>query len=437
MDTKGHQETKKEGEMTSSFIEEVRWRGMVKDITPHTLQHFKDAPAGYIGFDPTATSLHIGNLAAIMLLKQLQLHGHKPIILLGGFTGMIGDPAGKSAERKFLSEETLQHNLHALRSQFEKFLDFDDHPAAAETVNNDDWLKNFSLKTFLRDVGKLASVNQMMAKESVKKRIESENGISFTEFSYQLLQAYDFYWLHEHKACRLQMGGSDQWGNITSGLDLIRRMTGKEAFAITCPLITKADGGKFGKTEEGNIWLDPVLTSPYKFYQYWLNVDDSLISQLLRTFTLLSRDEIVELEREAINNPNLVKRALADDMTKRVHSSSECLRVSRASELLFGKASFSDFEQTDENTLKYLFEDLPQVHISRLELESKDVATVVSLTFNISKGEARRLLLQRGITINEKSATLKDSLRHDYMLLKNQYLLVRKGKQYGIVQVIN
>ncbi|GAB4403057.1 MAG: tyrosine--tRNA ligase [Microscillaceae bacterium] len=423
--------------MPQNFVAELRWRGMVQDLMPETEAYLlAHITPGYVGFDPTADSLHIGNLVPIMLLTHFQRAGHKPIALIGGATGMIGDPSGKSKERNLLSEETLRHNVAAIRRQLEKFLVFDQSPTGAELVNNYDWYQDFKLLDFLRQVGKHLTVNYMMAKDSVKNRMgEGSEGISFTEFSYQLFQGYDFYYLYQQHACRLQMGGSDQWGNITTGTELIRRMAGGSAFALTCPLLTKSNGEKFGKSEAGNVWLDAAKTSPYKFYQFWLNVSDEDLPRLLRFFTLLDQDQIAELE--ARQNPVEVKKILAQDITARVHSAEAAQKAASASNLLFGKASLEDFEATDEATLAEVFEGVPQKVYSRAQYE--EIGSTIDLlaeTTESSKGEIRRMIKNNGISINQQKLSPEQAEKApDFTLLKAQYLLAKKGKQFFLVKI--
>jgi tyrosyl-tRNA synthetase len=413
-----------------NFIEELTWRGMVHDVMPGTEEQLnKEATAGYVGFDPTAASLHIGNLATIMLLVHLQRAGHRPIALVGGATGMIGDPSFKAAERTFLSEEVLLHNQEGIRRQLAQFLDFSDGPHAAELVNNYDWFKGIGFLQFLREAGKHLTVNYMMAKDSVKKRLET--GLSFTEFSYQLLQGYDFYHLYKTKGVRLQMGGSDQWGNITAGTELIRRKEGGEAFALTTPLVTKADGTKFGKSESGNVWLDPAMTSPYKFYQFWRNVADSEIGRLLRVFTLFDQAHIQALEGDP--NPNNAKLALAEEITTRVHGAEATGKAIQASNLLFGKATLDALQNTDEQTLLEVCEGVPQIRISRDTLSgAKDVTELLSVATESqifpSKGEARKMIQGGGVSIN-KTKVEKPEQPVDFALLQEKYLLVQKGKK--------
>jgi tyrosyl-tRNA synthetase len=423
-----------------NFIEELSWRGMIHDVMPGTEQYLnKYMSAGYIGFDPTAASLHIGNLATIMLLKHFQLAGHKPIALVGGATGMIGDPSGKSAEREFLSEDSLKQNQVSIKKQLEKFLDFNAGANGAEIVNNYDWFRNISFLDFLREAGKHLTVNYMMAKDSVKKRLET--GISFTEFSYQLLQGYDFFYLYKHKNVRLQMGGSDQWGNITAGTELIRRKDGGEAFALTAPLVTKADGTKFGKSESGNVWLDASLTSPYQFYQFWLNVSDEDATKLIRVYTLLDKPTIESLEAEHAQAPHirLLQKALAKEVTTMVHSEEEFNKAVEASEILFGKGTTATLQSLDETTLLAVFEGVPQVEIKREALQT-DIASFLSshtqsLIFS-SKSEARRMVNGGGVSINKvKVENTEQPMNFD--LLQEKYLIVQKGRRnYYLVKVI-
>jgi tyrosyl-tRNA synthetase len=418
-----------------NLVEELKWRGMLHDMTPDTEKQLnKEMTAGYIGFDPTAASLHIGNLAAIMLLVQLQKAGHKPFALVGGATGMVGDPSGKSEERKFLDEDVLKYNQACIKKQLEKFLDFDCGENSAEMVNNYDWFKEIGFLAFLRDVGKHLTINYMMSKDSVQKRLET--GISFTEFSYQLLQGYDFYWLFKNKNVKLQMGGSDQWGNITTGTELIRKKDGGDAFALTTPLLTRADGQKFGKSESGNVWLDAGMTSPYKFYQFWLNVADTDLPKLLRVFTLWDKG-IIEI---ADNEPdkNKVKRDLAKDLTVRIHSESDYEQAVKASELLF-KGTLDDFQHTDEKVLGEIFEGVPQVNISKENYaNTPNVVDLLSVATDsqifASKGEAKRMIKEGGVSINKEK--VNETTPMEFSLLKDQYLLVQKGKKsYFLVSI--
>jgi len=424
-----------------SFVDELRWRGMIHDVTPGTAEQLeKEMTTAYVGIDPTADSLHIGHLVSIMMLKHFQLGGHKPLALVGGATGMIGDPSGKSEERNLLSEDLLRHNQECIKVQLLKFLDFDaSKPNHAEIVNNYDWMKEFSFLAFLREVGKHLTVNYMMAKDSVQKRLET--GLSFTEFTYQLVQGYDFLHLYENKNCKLQMGGSDQWGNILTGTELIRRKAGGEAFAVTCPLITKADGGKFGKTEKGNIWLDPEKTSPYAFYQFWLNCSDEDSKKYIRIFTLFSQEGITALELQHEQAPHLraLQKALARDLTLRVHGEAEYDQAVQASEILFGKGTTETLRQLDEKTLLGVFEGVPQSEILRTELEAGiGMVDFLSEKTGIfpSKGEARRMLKDGGVQVNKEKA-LEETIVTSAYLLNNNYLLAQKGKKnYFLVKVV-
>ena len=418
--------------MKTNFVEELRWRGMIHDMMPGTEEQLnKEMTVAYVGIDPTADSLHIGHLVSIMMLKHLQAAGHKPIALVGGATGMIGDPSFKSAERKLLTTEEIQHNVEGIRKQLSKFLDFDNGENAAEMLNNYDWMKDYLFLDFIRDVGKHITVNYMMAKDSVKKRMET--GISFTEFSYQLLQGYDFLTLYRKKGCKLQMGGSDQWGNITTGTELIRRMEGGEAFALTCPLITKADGTKFGKTEGGNVWLDPEKTSPYKFYQFWLNCSDEDSVKYIRIFTLLSKEEIEALEAEHAQAPHLrvLQKALAKDITVRVHSQKDYEQAVAASEILFGKGTTEQLQQLDKDTIASVFEGVPQFTIAKSKVEAGiDVVDLLAVETNVfaSKGEIKRALKENSISIN------KAKISEGYIVTANDilagsYIVVQKGKK--------
>ena len=427
--------------MKINFVEELRWRGMIHDIMPGAEEQLnKEMTTAYVGIDPTADSLHIGHLVSIMMLKHLQMAGHKPLAVVGGATGMIGDPSFKAAERKLLTVEEIQHNVDCIRKQLEKFLSFDEKDAnAAEILNNYDWMKDYLFLDFIRDVGKHITVNYMMAKDSVKKRMET--GISFTEFTYQLLQGYDFLTLYREKGCRLQMGGSDQWGNITTGTELIRRMEGGEAYALTCPLITKADGTKFGKTEGGNVWLDPEKTSPYKFYQFWLNCSDEDTSRYIRIFTLLPKEEIERLEEEHKAAPHLriLQKALAKDITIRVHSEKDYEAAVAASEILFGKGTTEMLQQLDKDTLKSVFEGVPTFEVSRELLKGEGI-NIVELTaaetnMFASKGEVKRALKENSISLNK--AKINDSyLVTEKDLLSDSIILVQKGKKnYYLVEV--
>lgn len=427
--------------MKINFVEELRWRGMIHDIMPGAEEQLnKEMTTAYVGIDPTADSLHIGHLVSIMMLKHLQMAGHKPLAVVGGATGMIGDPSFKAAERKLLTVDEIQHNVNCIKKQLEKFLSFDEKDAnAAEILNNYDWMKDYLFLDFIRDVGKHITVNYMMAKDSVKKRMET--GISFTEFTYQLLQGYDFLTLYREKGCRLQMGGSDQWGNITTGTELIRRMDGGEAFALTCPLITKADGTKFGKTEGGNVWLDPEKTSPYKFYQFWLNCSDEDTSRYIRIFTLLPKEEIERLEEEHKAAPHLriLQKALAKDITVRVHSEKDYEAAVAASEILFGKGTTETLQQLDKETLKSVFEGVPTFEISRDLLKGEGI-NIVELTATetamfASKGEVKRALKENSISLNK--AKINDTYQvTEKDLLSDSIILVQKGKKnYYLVEV--
>jgi len=418
----------------TNFIKELQWRGMIHDMMPGTEEQLqKEMTAAYIGFDPTADSLHIGSLVQIMTLVHFQRAGHKPVALVGGATGMVGDPSGKSAERNLLSEDILNHNLACVKKQLEQFLDFDCGENSAEVVNNYDWFKNFNFLDFIRDVGKHISVNYMLAKDAVKSRLET--GMSFTEFSYQLVQGYDFYWLYENKGCKIQLGGSDQWGNIVTGTELIRRKAGGEAFAVTTPLIKKADGTKFGKTEGGNVWLDKKKTSPYKFYQYWLNASDDDAANYIRIFTLKSQDEIEALEKEHAEAPHmrLLQKELGKDITTRVHSEADYEMALKASQLLFGKSTTEDLVSLDEDTLLAVFEGVPQTTVSKSQLsEAANITDFLSETTNqivfSSKGEARKMIQGGGVSINKNKVT-DPNQAVAFDLLQDKYLLVQKGKK--------
>lgn len=410
---------------------------MIHTVMPGTEELLdKEMISAYVGIDPTADSLHIGHLVGVMMLKHLQRSGHKPIVLVGGATGMIGDPSGKSEERNLLDEETLRHNQECLKKQLRKLLDFDtDAPNRAEMVNNYDWMKDFSFLSFIRDVGKHITVNYMMAKDSVKKRLTGEagEGMSFTEFTYQLVQGYDFLHLYQHNNCKLQMGGSDQWGNITTGTELIRRKTGGEAFALTCPLITKADGGKFGKTETGNVWLDPARTSPYRFYQFWLNTSDADAEKYIRIFTLYGKEEIDAMiaEHQAAPHLRVLQKALAKDITIRIHSETDYLSAVEASEILFGKGTAEALHRLDEETLISVFEGVPQYEISTADLSAGiGIVDLVAdkTTIFPSKGEARRMLKDGGVQIN-KTKVSEEFIADASQLLSGKYLLVQKGKK--------
>jgi tyrosyl-tRNA synthetase len=421
-----------------NFVEELKWRGMIQDMTPGTEEQLqKEKTSAYLGIDPTADSLHIGHLVGVMMLKHFQRAGHSPIALIGGATGMIGDPSMKSAERNLLDEATLRHNQECIKKQLAKFLDFDSGvPNAAKLVNNYDWMKDYSFLNFIRDIGKHITVNYMMAKDSVKKRLNSESseGMSFTEFSYQLLQGYDFLFLYENCGCKLQLGGSDQWGNITTGTELIRKKVNGEAFALTCPLITKSDGGKFGKTESGNVWLERKYTSPYKFYQFWLNVSDEDASKYIRIFTALSREEIEALEKEQAEAPHLrpLQKRLAQEITTMVHSAEDYEAAVEASNILFGNSTSEALKKLDEETLLSVFEGVPQFEISKDELsagiKAVDLLTEKAAVFS-SKGEMRKLVQGGGVSLNKEKLAAFDAVINADSFLNNKYLLVQKGRK--------
>jgi tyrosyl-tRNA synthetase len=427
-----------------NFIEEVTWRGMLHDVMPGTEEHLMEQMrVAYVGIDPTADSLHIGHLVGVMMLKHFQLSGHKPLALIGGATGMIGDPSGKSNERNLLDETTLRHNQEALKGQLARFLDFTSNGAnAAELVNNYDWMKNFSFLDFIRDIGKHITVNYMMSKDSVKKRLSSEaaEGMSFTEFTYQLVQGYDFLHLYENKSCTLQMGGSDQWGNITTGTELVRRIASGKAYALTCPLITKADGTKFGKSEGGNIWLDAARTSPYKFYQYWLNTSDIDAEKYIKIFTFLTKDEIEVLTEKHKETPHLriLQKRLAEEITIMVHSASDLENAIKASNILFGNSTSDDLKQLDEATFLDVFEGVPQADIAKAELEAGiDIVAVLNekTGFFKSNGEARRALTANSISVNREKVK-EDFALSSKDLINNQFLLLQSGKKnYFVVRV--
>ena len=421
-----------------NFIEELQWRGMIHTVMPGTEEQLaKEMTSAYVGIDPTADSLHIGHLVGVMMLKHFQRAGHKPIALIGGATGMIGDPSGKSAERNLLDEVALRHNQDCLQAQLERFLDFTSNsPNAAELVNNYDWMKGYSFLNFIRDIGKHITVNYMMAKESVKKRLSNESnvGMSFTEFSYQLLQGYDFLHLYQEKNCKLQMGGSDQWGNITTGTELIRRKTGGEAFALVCPLITKADGGKFGKTESGNVWLDRRYTTPYKYYQFWLNVSDADAEKYIKIFTFIGKEEIETLIAEHTLAPHLrtLQKKLAQEVTVMVHSEEDYQAAVEASNILFGNSTSEALKKLDEETLLAVFDGVPQFKISKEILlagvKAIDLLTETAAVFP-SKGEMRKLVQSGGVSINKEKLESQDEVLDGTKLLNNKYLLVQKGKK--------
>ncbi len=420
------------------FIEELTWRGMIHQMMPGTDEQLKkEMTTAYLGIDPTADSLHIGHLVGVMILKHFQRSGHKPIALVGGATGMIGDPSMKSQERKLLDEETLRHNQEAIKKQLSKFLDFDsDAPNAAEMVNNYDWMKNFSFLDFIRDVGKHITVNYMMAKDSVKKRLsgESQQGMSFTEFSYQLVQGYDFLNLYREKNCKLQLGGSDQWGNITTGTELIRRTLGGEAYALTCPLITKADGGKFGKTESGNVWLDARYTSPYKFYQFWLNVSDADAEKYIKIFTELTREEVEALVASQAADPGQrpLQKRLAEELTVMVHSREDYEAAVEASQILFSNKAGDILRKIDEATLLAVMEGVPRFEVERADIEAgvkiADLLTDKAAVFP-SKGELRKMVQGGGVSINKEKITDAYAPVSTDMLLNDRYILVQRGKK--------
>ncbi|TSE04238.1 tyrosine--tRNA ligase [Aquimarina algiphila] len=431
--------------MAKNFIEELRWRGMLHDAMPNTEEYLMEQMrSAYVGFDPTADSLHIGNLVPIMLLAHYQRAGHKPFALVGGATGMIGDPSGKSAERNLLDEKTLRHNQEAIKSQLSRFLDFESEvPNAAVLVNNYDWMKDFSFLDFIRDVGKHITVNYMMAKDSVKNRISSESseGMSFTEFTYQLVQGYDFLHLYRSHECTLQMGGSDQWGNITTGTELIRRIAGGKGYALTCPLITKSDGSKFGKSEGGNVWLDAKRTSPYKFYQYWLNTSDEDAEKYIKIFTFLTEGEIKTLVDEHKEAPHLrvLQKRLADEVTVIVHSKEDLDNAIKASAILFGKSTSADLKDLDEATFLDVFDGVPQAEVGKEEISNGlDIigALAEKTGFLKSNGEARRALKENSISVNkEKVAEGYSITEHD--LINDQFVLLQRGKKnYFVIRVV-
>ncbi len=423
--------------MIKNFVEELRWRGMIHDIMPETEEVLmKESVSGYVGIDPTADSLHIGHLVSIMMLRHFQEAGHKPILLIGGATGMIGDPSGKSEERNLLDIKTLRNNQKSIQNQAMRFLRFDDSPNSAVVVNNYDWMSKFSFLEFIRDIGKHITVNYMMSKESVKKRISGDDreGMSFTEFSYQLVQGTDYLELYNTFNCKLQMGGSDQWGNITTGTELIRRKTGGEAFAITCPLITKSDGGKFGKTEKGNIWLNKNYTSPYHFYQFWINVSDEDAEKYIKIFTLLTNKEITDIIEKHKKEPHLryLQNRLAEEITIFVHGAKELEVARKASEILFGNATHETLTQIDEQTFLSVFDGVPQFFVDKSELENNiNVMELLAEKTKVfgSKGELRRLIQGGGLSINkEKIDNTEHNISKEH-LLNNKYLLIQKGKK--------
>lgn len=424
-----------------NFIEELSWRGMIHDMTPGIEDLFNSGEmvTAYVGIDPTADSLHIGHLVSIMMLKHLQLAGHKPLALVGGATGMIGDPSGKSEERNLLSEETIRFNERGIKKQLEKLLDFGTTKNSAEMVNNYDWMKEFSFLGFARDIGKHITVNYMMAKDSVKKRLDT--GLSFTEFSYQLVQGYDFLYLNEHKNCKLQMGGSDQWGNITTGTELIRRKNGGDAYALTCPLITKADGGKFGKTEEGNVWLDPERTSPYKFYQFWLNTSDEDAEKYIKIFTLYSKKEVEKMVAAHKDAPHQreLQKSLARDLTIRVHSEADYQAAIDASAILFGAGTTETLKSLPEDLFLSVFEGVPQSEVAKEKLqEGIQLLEFLSDLTGIfpSRGEARRTVKENALSINKEKVG-EDKVVGVGDLLNGKYILVQKGKKNYFLVVAN
>jgi len=421
-----------------NFVGELKWRGMIHDIMPGTEEQFeKEMTSAYIGFDPTSDSLHIGSLAQIMILVHLQKAGHKPVVLIGGATGMVGDPSGKSKERNLLDEKILNSNLLLVQKQLENFLDFDCGENSAEIVNNYDWIKELSFLDFIRDVGKHISINYMLAKDSVKSRLDT--GMSFTEFSYQLVQGYDFYWLWKNKNCKVQLGGSDQWGNIVTGTELIRRKGEGQAFAVTTPLIKKTDGGKFGKTENGNIWLDKTKTSPYKFYQFWLNSSDEDAKKYIKIFTLKSQEEIVKLTSEHEETPHLriLQKAIADEVTLRVHNKEDLDMSINASSILFGKSTADDLKTLDENTFLTVFEGVPQFEMSNADLGSGILNVLAEKTkVFASKGEARRMIQSNAVSINKERITEDFQLSENH-LLNGKYILAQKGKKNYFLIIVS
>jgi tyrosyl-tRNA synthetase len=425
--------------MPSNFIEELRWRGMIHDMMPGTEEALnKKVSSGYIGFDPTADSLHVGHLVQIMTLVHFQRAGHKPYALVGGATGMVGDPSGKSQERNLLDAETLNHNVACVKGQLEKFLDFNAGDNSAEMVNNYDWFRDMSFLDFIRDVGKHISVNYMMAKDSVKKRLET--GMSFTEFSYQLVQGYDFYHLNKHHKCILQLGGSDQWGNIVTGTELIRRKSGGEAYAVTTPLIKKADGTKFGKTEGGSVWLDPERTSPYEFYQFWLNSSDADSVNYIRIFTLRSKEQIEELEKEHAEAPHLriLQKAIAEDITTRVHGEEALHTAIAASNILFGKSTADDLRKLSEKDFFAIFEGVPQATVTRSDFgDSMSIVEALGAKTNFlsSNGEARRELKANAVSVNKEKVGEDFQLTSEH-LINGKYVLLGKGKKNNYILIV-
>ncbi len=426
-----------------NFVQELTWRGMIHNIMPGTEEQLKkEQTSAYVGIDPTADSLHIGHLVSIMMLKHFQAAGHKPIALIGGATGMIGDPSMKSAERNLLDEETLRHNQQAIKNQLSRFLDFDSEaPNAAIMVNNYDWMKDYTFLGFIRDIGKHITVNYMMSKDSVKKRLtgEEREGMSFTEFTYQLVQGYDYLYLYQNHGCKLQMGGSDQWGNITTGTELIRRKSGGEAFALTCPLITKADGGKFGKTEQGNIWLDANYTSPYAFYQFWLNVSDDDAARYIKIFTMLSKEDIENAISQHSEAPHMrsLQKLLAKEITIMVHGEQEYNKAVDASEILFGQSTPQKLKEIDERTFLSVFDGVPTFEIKREELPS-DIIELLAVKSSIfpSKGECRKMIQAGAVSVNKEKISATDSTVELSDLLNDKYILIQKGKKnYYIIKI--
>ena len=426
-----------------NLIEELKWRGLIQDIMPGTEEQLcKERTACYVGFDPTADSLHIGSLIQIILLVHLQKFGHNPIALMGGATGMVGDPSGKSEERNLLSTQILNYNLDAVKKQLARFLDFsEDKPNAAEMVNNYDWFKEISFLDFIRDVGKHISINYMMAKDSVRKRLESENGMSFTEFTYQLVQGYDFYWLYQNKNCKLQFGGSDQWGNIVTGTELIRRKCAGEAFAFTCPLLTKADGNKFGKSEKGNIWLDAAKTSPYSFYQFWLNTADADVERFLKIFTFLTKKEIQELVEQHTGNERhrILQKKLAEELTCLVHSKKDFEFAVKASSILFSNDTAQTLKELNEEQLLQVLEGVPAIEMEKSEFEENtDIPSLLAYSkIFSSKGEARKMISGGGVFINKEKVTSAEEGINNHDFLIDKYLLIQKGKKNYYLLKIN
>lgn len=426
-----------------NFVEELKWRGMIHNITPGTEDALKQGPmSAYVGIDPTGDSLHIGHLVSIMILKHFQACGNKPYALVGGATGMIGDPSMKSQERNLLDEETLAHNVKCIKEQLAKFLDFDsDAPNKAELVNNYDWMKDYTFINFTRDIGKLITVNYMMSKDSVKKRLsrDSSEGMSFTEFTYQLLQGYDFLYLYEHEGVKLQLGGADQWGNITTGTELIRRTLGKEAYALTCPLITKADGGKFGKTEKGNIWLDPERTSPYQFYQFWLNVSDEDAQRYIKIFTMLDQETIEAAIAEHLQDPGrrTLQKLLAKEVTIMVHGEQNYETAVKASQMLFGKATAEDLRSLDEKTFLSVFEGVPTFEIEAGELPCGILDFLAEKTQIFpSKGEARKMIQGNGFSLNKEKITDATRQISSEDIIDGKYILAQKGKKDYFIVIV-